>query len=106
MFLSNIGTRVQEVADLRVGHLELGGTSVGRLHGKGDEWRTCPLWRQTTEVLSELVDSRNAPSEANTPVFSLASVACRNDSHTTMRRKSNAGKDQRMRHPAPSRPRV
>jgi integrase/recombinase XerD len=69
VFLYNTGARAQEVADLRVGHLELGGASVVRLHGKGDKWRTCPLWRQTTELLTELLDSPNAPPEANTPVF-------------------------------------
>jgi integrase/recombinase XerD len=72
VFLYNTGARAQEVADLRVGHLELGGASVVRLHGKGDKWRTCPLWRQTTELLAELLDSPNAPPEANTPVFSSA----------------------------------
>lgn len=69
VFLYNTGARAQEVADLRVGHLELGGASVVRLHGKGDKWRTCPLWRQTTELLTELLDSPNPPPEANTPVF-------------------------------------
>ena len=47
LFLYNTGARVQEVADLRVGHLDLGETAIVRLHGKGDKWRTCPLWRQT-----------------------------------------------------------
>ena len=69
VFLYNTGARAQEVADLRVGHLELGGASVVRLHGKGDKWRTCRLWRQTTELLTELLDSPNPPPEANTPVF-------------------------------------
>jgi integrase len=38
LFLYNTGARVQEVADLRVGHLDLSGLRV-RLHGKGDKWR-------------------------------------------------------------------
>lgn len=42
LFLYNTGARVQEVADLRVEHLELGEHPLVRLHGKGDKWRTCP----------------------------------------------------------------
>jgi site-specific recombinase XerD len=72
LFLYNTGARVQEVADLRVGHLKLGETSLVRLHGKGDKWRTCPLWRQTAKLLAELLDSSHAPPAAETPVFCSA----------------------------------
>src|SRR5207253_4557985 len=68
LFLYNTGARVQEVADLRVGQLELGEVAVVRLHGKGDKWRTCPLWRQTAELLGELLASDHAPP-ADAPVF-------------------------------------
>lgn len=37
LFLYNTGARVQEVADLRVEHLELGEGALVRLHGKGDK---------------------------------------------------------------------
>ena len=57
LFLYNTGARVQEAADLRAGHLDLGEHPVVRLHGKGDKWRTCPLWRQTAELLSSLLES-------------------------------------------------
>ncbi len=72
VFLYNTGARAQEVADLRVGHLELGQAPVVRLHGKGDKWRTCPLWRQTTQLLTELIDSPNAAPTATAPVFCSA----------------------------------
>jgi site-specific recombinase XerD len=72
LFLYNTGARVQEVADLRVGHLELGEVAVVRLHGKGDKWRTCPLWRQTADLLGKLVASDDAPPAADAPVFSSA----------------------------------
>jgi integrase/recombinase XerD len=72
LFLYNTGARVQEVADLRVGHLELGEVAVVRLHGKGDKWRTCPLWRQTADLLGRLVASDDAPPAADAPVFSSA----------------------------------
>lgn len=69
LFLYNTGARAQEVADLRVGHLELRDPAVVRLHGKGDKWRTCPLWRQTVELLAELLDSSNASPTADASVF-------------------------------------
>lgn len=66
LFLYNTGARVQEVADLRVGHLELREVALVRLHGKGGKWRTCPLWRQTATLLTELLDETKGPE---TPVF-------------------------------------
>jgi integrase/recombinase XerD len=72
LFLYNTGARVQEVADLQAGHLTLGDGAVARLHGKGDKWRTCPLWSQTAALLAELLDTSNAPLAANTPVFRSA----------------------------------
>ncbi|MHB1475719.1 MAG: tyrosine-type recombinase/integrase, partial [Dermatophilaceae bacterium] len=57
LFLYNTGARAQEVADLRAGNLELGESATVRLHGKGDKWRTCPLWHQTATLLAELLDA-------------------------------------------------
>ncbi len=57
LFLYNTGARVQEVADLRVGNLDLREPATVRLHGKGDKWRTCPLWAQTVEMLTDLINS-------------------------------------------------
>ena len=70
LFLYNTGARVQEVADLRVGHLDLNDPAVVRLHGKGDKWRTCPLWRQTVQLIAELLTSSGQPPNTDTPVFS------------------------------------
>lgn len=67
MFLYNTGARVQEVADLRRGNLELGPKPRVHLHGKGDKWRVCPLWTQTANLLDEILKS--APTESDTPVF-------------------------------------
>jgi site-specific recombinase XerD len=72
LFLYNTGARVQEVADLRIGHVELGDTLFVRLHGKGDKWRTCPLWRQTAALVEELIDSANVMPMADMPVFRSA----------------------------------
>jgi site-specific recombinase XerD len=54
MLLYNSGARVQEIADLRVGDVDLGGPLRVRLHGKGDKWRSCPLWPQTADALKQL----------------------------------------------------
>jgi integrase/recombinase XerD len=69
LFLYNTGARAQEVADLRVGHLDLGAHPLVRLHGKGDKWRTCPLWHQTAKLIRALLDSVVPPSTPQTPVF-------------------------------------
>jgi integrase/recombinase XerD len=69
LLLYNTGARVQEVAQLRAGHLDLGETALVRLHGKGDKWRTCPLWHQTAQLLAQLLDSSNTPPQADPPVF-------------------------------------
>lgn len=70
LFLYNTGARVQEAADLRVEHLELGEHPVARLHGKGNKWRTCPLWQRTATLLASLVKSLDPPATPTTAVFS------------------------------------
>lgn len=69
LFLYNTGARVQEVADLRVEHLHLGDHPLVRLHGKGDKWRTCPLWQQTARLLAALLDSLDPPPTPHDAVF-------------------------------------
>ena len=73
LLLYNSGGRVQEVADVRVEHLELGAQPRVRLHGKGDKWRICPLWEETAKLLKQLVS--NAPPSASLvrPVFASQS---------------------------------
>lgn len=68
LFLYNTGARVQEVSDLRVGHLDLGPPPRVRLHGKGDKWRTCPLWPETARQLQLLLTAQG-PAAPDTPVF-------------------------------------
>jgi integrase/recombinase XerD len=70
LFLYNTGARVREAADLRVEHLDLNEHPTVRLHGKGDKWRTCPLWGQTAELLRSLLDSQATPPTPGTAVFS------------------------------------
>jgi site-specific recombinase XerD len=54
MVLYNTGARAQEVADLKVEDVDLDGPLRVRLHGKGDKWRSCPLWPETAELLKKV----------------------------------------------------
>jgi site-specific recombinase XerD len=71
LFLYNTGARVQEAADLRREHLTFEPKPSVRLHGKGDKWRTCPLWEQTANALHQLLEKQDT-SEPQSPVFSSA----------------------------------
>jgi integrase/recombinase XerD len=68
LFLYNTGARVQEAVDLCERDLDLGPTPRVRLHGKGDKWRTCPLWAETARQLGALRDP--AGHIPDRPVFS------------------------------------
>src|SRR2546427_10010919 len=68
LVLYNTGARVQEVSDLRIEHVTLTSPAHVRLHGKGDKWRTCPLWDETVRVLRKLLEQRRPP-DPTSPVF-------------------------------------
>jgi integrase/recombinase XerD len=69
LFLYNTGARVQEVADLRAGRLDLGEHPLARLHGKGDKWRTCPLWQDTADLLRALLAASSEAPGPDAAVF-------------------------------------
>ncbi len=58
LFLYNSGARADEAAKATIGSLLLGAPSSVRLHGKGNKYRTCPLWSITAKSLSQLVANR------------------------------------------------
>lgn len=65
LFLYNTGARVQEVADIRIEHMDLKAPAKVHLHGKGDKWRLCPLWKETVDHIERLLADRHPkPSEA------------------------------------------
>jgi integrase/recombinase XerD len=72
LFLYNTGARAQEVTELRAENLELGDRALVRLHGKGDKWRTCPLWDQTAKLLTALLHSSGRTPAPDSPVFCSA----------------------------------
>ena len=69
LFLYNTGARVQEAADLRVEHLDLAEHPRVRLHGKGDKWRTCPLWQQTARTIEQLLQAEQHSATPQSAVF-------------------------------------
>lgn len=69
LFLYNTGARVQEVVELRSANLDLNTSPRVRLHGKGDKWRTCPLWQETAEQLRLLLEQRSVGQNGDRPVF-------------------------------------
>ena len=69
LFLYNTGARVQEVADICTENLELDSPPRVRLHGKGDKWRTCPLWAETTKHLRKLLEESKGELLPKRPLF-------------------------------------
>jgi len=67
--LYNTGARVQEIADLRVEHLDLQRPARVHLHGKGGKWRTCPLWDDTAREIERLLAHEGNADLPQTPVF-------------------------------------
>jgi len=67
LFLYNTGARVSEALAVRPADMEFGRPPRVRLHGKGGKDRHCPLWRETTQVLTQLV-THTAPA-ADAPLF-------------------------------------
>jgi site-specific recombinase XerD len=68
LFLYNTGARAAEVVGLTVGQLALAPPPRVNLHGKGDKWRTCPLWPETARLLNEMLKERRTATPTN-PVF-------------------------------------
>jgi site-specific recombinase XerD len=64
LFLYNTGARVQEVANLRVGHLVLERPPYVRLLGKGGKWRQVPLWKDTAAQLTVFLGRRVSDPDA------------------------------------------
>lgn len=67
MLLYNTGARAQEVVSLNVDDVTFTPPYKVKLHGKGDKWRTCPLWAETATLLSQLGTVINGTD--NTPLF-------------------------------------
>lgn len=69
LFLYNTGARATEVIGLTVGQLVLTSSPRVNLHGKGDKWRTCPLWTETARLCGEMLRDRRPAATPASPVF-------------------------------------
>ena len=65
----NTGARVQEIADLRAGDLQLARPFQVRLFGKRRKERYCPLWPQTAAVLRAFSKERNLDVRSEAHLF-------------------------------------
>ncbi|MHB8563116.1 MAG: tyrosine-type recombinase/integrase [Acidiferrobacteraceae bacterium] len=59
LFLYNSGARADEAAKLPIGSLQLGPSPSVRILGKGNKVRICPLWPETSSMLTRLVAGRH-----------------------------------------------
>ena len=81
LFMYNAGARVPGVTDLRAEQLDLSKLIV-RLHGKGDKWRTCPLWTERFQAskrcLMNVQGSPMIPCFCQLPVNTSLDLALQN----------------------------
>lgn len=60
LFLYNTGARVSEALALRPMDVQLDRPSQVRLRGKGNKDRFCPIWRETADTLSQMIELSSA----------------------------------------------
>jgi len=69
LFMYNSGARVQETSDLLLSWLSLEEPYKVQILGKGRKTRTCPLWKNTVEILKKIMIERTEPIEEHDHVF-------------------------------------
>jgi len=69
LFMYNSGARVQETSDLLLSWLSLEKPYKVQILGKGRKSRTCPLWKDTVEILQKIMTERTEPIEERDHVF-------------------------------------
>lgn len=75
LLLYNTGARVSEIVGLKVSDLRLKGTAQITLLGKGNKYRSCPLWNETVEALDAYLKQRTAKDPADHQLFLNANGA-------------------------------
>jgi len=66
LLLYNTGARVSEIVQLKVTDLRLDGSAQVKLLGKGQKFRSCPLWPETVKALHDYLQQRtpkNPPAQ-------------------------------------------
>ena len=69
LLLYNTGARVSEIVQLKVVDLHLDSTAHVKLLGKGQKYRSCPLWPETVEALHDYLRQRTPKDPATQKLF-------------------------------------
>jgi integrase/recombinase XerD len=69
LLLYNTGARVSEIVGLKVADVRLHGTPQVKLLGKGQKYRSCPLWPETVEALHDYLKHRTPKDPAAQHLF-------------------------------------
>ena len=69
LLLYNTGARVSEIVGLKVADVCLHGTPQVKLLGKGQKYRSCPLWPETVEALHDYLKHRTPKNPAAQQLF-------------------------------------
>jgi len=59
LLLYNTGARVSEIVMLEIPDLSLNGSGKVQLLGKGNKYRSCPLWPETIAALKDYLEQRS-----------------------------------------------
>ena len=66
LLLYNTGARVSEIVELKIPDLRLDGSAQVKLLGKGQKYRSCPLWPETVEALHDYLQTAS-PKRSGRP---------------------------------------
>ena len=69
LLLYNTGARVSEIVGLKEADLRLHGVAQIKLLGKGNKYRSCPIWDETVEALDDYLKQRTAKDPAEKKLF-------------------------------------
>jgi site-specific recombinase XerD len=69
LLLYNTGARVSEIVKLKIPDLRLDGSAQVKLLGKGQKYRSCPLWPETVEALHDYLKQRAPKDPAAQQLF-------------------------------------
>jgi integrase/recombinase XerD len=69
LLLYNTGARVSEIVELKIPDLRRDGSAQVKLLGKGQKYRSCPLWPETVEALHDYLRERAPKNPAAQQLF-------------------------------------